>query len=122
MKEKVKTLENIRSDMLKLFKNEDLDQTLVKKIKWLTVKRLGASAEKYFYYLVNESMYEILEETSNDVFIHYLAEKNGLNCREFKLRTKEKLLLLKKLIYQLTPEKEIIQWIDNFISEQLQPN
>ena len=71
MKEKVKTLENIRSDMLKLFKNEDLDQTLVKKIKWLTVKRLGASAEKYFYYLVNESMYEILEEISNDVFIHY---------------------------------------------------
>ena len=122
MKEKVKTLENIRSDMLKLFKNEDLDQTLVKKIKWLTVKRLGASAEKYFYYLVNESMNETLEDISNDVFIHYLAEKNGADCREFKLRTKKKLLSLKKLMYKLNLEKETTQWIDNFISEQLQPN
>ena len=122
MKEKVKTLENIRDDMLKLCRNEDLNHTLIKKMKLLAIKG-GIRTESSFLILLKEFIHEVLDDISNEVFIHTFAEKKGIDCTEFKIETKEKLLSLKMLIYKNNiGSMEIIRWIDNFIAEQLQPN
>lgn len=122
MEEKVKTLENIRNDMLKLCKNEDLNHTLIRKMKLVAIKG-GIRTESSFLTLLREIFHEILNDIADEVFIYFFAEKKGIDCAEFKIEAKKKLLLLKKLIYKNNIGSiEMIKWIDNFITEQLQPN
>ena len=137
-----KALMDVKKDVLKLWNTKEvLSNALVKRMLDLTAKnidgvtkkykldnqeslRLAESIENYVFSIIEEKIYEELDDISTEAMKISLAEQFGMKLSEEKAKLRESLLGTKEWLELIDIEncREICSWINSFISEQLQPN
>ena len=137
-----KALVDIKKNVLKLWNTKKvLSNTLVKRMLDLTARnidgvmrkyklddqeslRLAGSAENYMFSILEERIYEELDDISTEMMKISLAEQFGMKLPEQKAEIRDNLLEIKECLEQTNIDEclKISEWIKNFISEQLQPN
>ena len=137
-----KALIDIKKDVLKLWnRKEVLSNALVKRMLDLTAKnidgvtkkykldnqeslRLAESIENYVFSIIEEKIYEELDDISTEAMKISLAEQFGMKLSGEKAKLRENLLEIKDWLELMDMDncKKICSWIKNFIPEQLQPN
>jgi hypothetical protein len=137
-----KALMDIKKNVLKLWNTKKvLSNALVKRISGLTARniddamrkyklsnkeslRLAESVEDYVFSIIEERIYEELDDISTEVMKISLAEQFGMKLPDKKAEIRENLLAVRDWL-ELTGIgrcKKISDWINTFIFEQLQPN
>ena len=137
-----KALIDIKKDVLKLWNTKKvLSNALVKRMLDLTAKnidgvtkkykldnqeslRLTESVENYVFSIIEEKIYEELDDISTEAMKISLAEQFGMKLSGEKAKLRENLLEIKDWLELMDMDncKKICSWIKNFILEQLQPN
>ncbi|MDR2879759.1 MAG: hypothetical protein LBV03_07595 [Fusobacteriales bacterium] len=137
-----KALIDVKKDVLKLWNTKEvLSNTLVKRMLDLTAKnidgvtkkykldnqeslRLAESIENYVFSIIEEKIYEELDDISTEAMKISLAEQFGMKLSEEKAKLRESLLGTKEWLELIDVDncRKICIWIKNFIPEQLQPN
>ena len=137
-----KALTDIKKDVLKLWNTKKvLSNALVKRMLDLTAKnidgvtkkykldnqeslRLAESAENYVFSIIEEKIYEELDDISTEAMKISLAEQFGMKLSGEKAKLRESLLEIKNWLELIDKDncKKICSWIKDFIIEQLQPN
>ncbi len=137
-----KALMDVKKDVLKLWNTKEvLSNALVKRMLDLTAKnidgvtkkykldnqeslKLAESIENYVFSIIEEKIYEELDDISTEAMKISLAEQFGMKLSEEKAKLRESLLGTKEWLELIDIEncREICSWIKSFISEQLQPN
>ena len=137
-----KALMDVKKDVLKLWnRKEVLSNALVKRMLDLTAKnidgvtkkykldnqeslRLAESIENYVFSIIEEKIYEELDDISTETMKILLAEQFGMKLSGKKAELRENLLVIKDWLELINMDKcqKICSWIKNFIFEQLQPN
>ena len=137
-----KALMDVKKDVLKLWnRKEVLSNALVKRMLDLTAKnidgvtkkykldnqeslRLAESIENYVFSIIEEKIYEELDDISTEAMKISLAEQFGMKLSEEKAKLREALLGIKEWLELIDVDncRKICTWIKNFILEQLQPN
>lgn len=137
-----KALIDIKKDVLKLWNTKKvLSNALVKRMLDLTAKnidgvtkkykldnqkslRLAESVENYVFSIIEEKIYEELDDISTEAMKISLAEQFGMKLSGEKAKLRENLLEIKDWLELMDMDncKKICSWIKNFILEQLQPN
>ena len=137
-----KALIDVKKDVLKLWnRKEVLSNALVKKMLDLTARnidgvtkkynlndqesiKLAESAENYMFSIIEEKIYEELDDISTEAMKISLAEQFGMKLPEQKAELRENLLEIKDWLELIDIDKcrMICSWIKSFILEQLQPN
>ena len=142
MTKEQKALMDVKKDVLKLWnRKEVLSNALVKRMLDLTARniydvvrkyeldnqeslRLAESVENYVFSIIEEKIYEELDDISTETMKILLAEQFGMKLSGKKAELRESLLVIKDWLELIDIDKcqKICGWIKNFIFEQLQPN
>ncbi|MCP1225992.1 hypothetical protein NK213_16350 [Sebaldella sp. S0638] len=137
-----KALMDVKKDVLKLWnRKEVLSNALVKRMLDLTARNIGditrkyklssqestrltESVENYVFSIIEEKIYEELDDISTEAMKISLAEQFGMKLSDKKAELRENLLTIKDWLELIDVEKcqKICIWIKSFIFEQLQPN